>query len=366
MAAGSILRCQNFPGYFEPKPPTVHTFHSSSSQRRPSSNAVLVLGQDLFQFYHTCQVSEGLGKHVLSSEATQIIWFRKLMDAWRNSEQVRHTPKEVSQVINKALEEHLKAEVEELLSFYGLAQPHTIVDANRKATKSLPKGVKLELHTLPVDGRAVADGDTITVYVRALDPQEISCVPSHVLKANIKRNEARALRNYAEANVLHQEIINSGYRVIRIQNEEVLARKYRIRLRGIDAPESEMPYGKEATEELTRIVQGKSLRILIYEIDCYGRFVGDIYCNNIFVQELMLKKGFAWYYSHYDKRTELKNWEEEARVKQAGLWASPDPEEPWEWRKNQRNNAACAAVSHRRDRKSPRNVPPRLQRIPNS
>lgn len=69
-----------------------------------------------------------------------------------------------------------------------------------------------------------------------------------------------------------------------IQNEEVLARKYRIRLRGIDAPESSMPYGKEAKQELTNIVQGKCLRILIYTEDRYGRCVGDVYCNGIFVQ----------------------------------------------------------------------------------
>ncbi|KAI9095633.1 hypothetical protein K1719_026193 [Acacia pycnantha] len=74
------------------------------------------------------------------------------------------------------------------------------------------------------------------------------------------------------------------YLVIKFGNEEVLVHKYRIRLRGIDAPESEMPYGKEATEELTKIVEGKCLRILVYEIDSYGRLVGDIYCdNNTFV-----------------------------------------------------------------------------------
>jgi len=45
-----------------------------------------------------------------------------------------------------------------------------------------------------------------------------------------------------------------------------------------------MPYGKEAKAELTKIVQGKSLRVLIYGEDRYQRCVGDIYCNNIFVQ----------------------------------------------------------------------------------
>ncbi|KAK7834943.1 staphylococcal-like nuclease can1 [Quercus suber] len=58
--------------------------------------------------------------------------------------------------------------------------------------------------------------------------------------------------------------------------------------RGIDAPENEMPYGKEAKEELTKIVQGKCLRVLVYGEDRYGRCVVDIYCDGKFVQVLFL------------------------------------------------------------------------------
>lgn len=47
-----------------------------------------------------------------------------------------------------------------------------------------------------------------------------------------------------------------------------------------------MPYGDEAKEELTNLVQGKCLRILVYGEDQYGRSVGDIYCNGTFVQVL--------------------------------------------------------------------------------
>jgi hypothetical protein len=54
--------------------------------------------------------------------------------------------------------------------------------------------------------------------------------------------------------------------------------------RGIDAPESLMPYGKEAKEELVRLVQGKSLKISIYDTDWYGRLVGDVDCDGVFVQ----------------------------------------------------------------------------------
>jgi endonuclease YncB( thermonuclease family) len=29
-------------------------------------------------------------------------------------------------------------------------------------------------------------------------------------------------------------------------------------------------------------------------------------------------------------------WENQARVRGTGLWALPDPEKPWEWRKKKR------------------------------
>jgi endonuclease YncB( thermonuclease family) len=51
-----------------------------------------------------------------------------------------------------------------------------------------------------------------------------------------------------------------------------------------------MPYGEEAKKELTNIVQGKCLRVLVYGEDQYGRCVGDVYCNGEFVQVLFLSK----------------------------------------------------------------------------
>lgn len=97
-----------------------------------------------------------------------------------------------------------------------------------------------------------------------------------------------------------------------------------------------MPYGQEAKEELAKLVRGKCLKVLVYGEDRYGRCVGDVYCNGIFAQEVMLKKGLAWHYKAYDQRAELANWEKQARAKRIGLWASSNPEEPWNWRRDRR------------------------------
>ncbi|KAK7276444.1 hypothetical protein RIF29_17583 [Crotalaria pallida] len=297
---------------------------------------VSALAHDLFNFDITSQVPDGLSKHVVSSKKAQANWYRKLADAWKESKNPPRTPEEAARLVIQTLKRHQKADVEGLLAFYGLPLPHTLVEVVVQPPTVLPDGVKFEMHTLPVDAKAVADGDTITVYVSTTEPRESSVVPGNVHAAAVQRADARARRDYTKADALHKQIIDSGYRVIAVQNEEILAKKYRIRLRGIDAPENAMPYGKEAKIGLTKIVQDKSLRVLVYGEDRYGRCVGDIYCNGIFVQELMLKKGLAWHYKAYDKRPELEKWEKEARAKRVGLWVSKNPEKPWEWRKDKR------------------------------
>lgn len=45
-----------------------------------------------------------------------------------------------------------------------------------------------------------------------------------------------------------------------------------------------MPFGKEAQAGLLKIVQWKSLKVLVYGEDQYGRCVADLYCNGLFVQ----------------------------------------------------------------------------------
>ncbi|KAL9316205.1 hypothetical protein ACSQ67_017206 [Phaseolus vulgaris] len=295
---------------------------------------VSALAHDLFHFDITSQVPEGLSKHVVSSKKAQANC--RCLERGKTPPK---TPEEAATLIIRTLKRHQKADVEGLLAFYGLPPPHTLVQGTIQPPSTLPDGVQFEMHTLPVDAKAVADGDTVTVYVSTTDPRESAFVPGNVHTAAVRRSEARARRNFEDADAFHKQIIDSGYRVIHIQNEEILAKKYRIRLRGIDAPESAMPYGKEAKAELVKIVQGKPLRVLVYGDDRYGRCVGDIYCNGTFVQEIMLKKGLAWHYTAYDKRQELETWEKQARAKRVGLWASNNPEKPWDWRRERRQAA---------------------------
>ncbi|KAH8501319.1 hypothetical protein H0E87_016215 [Populus deltoides] len=192
---------------------------------------VSALARDLLHFEITSQVPEGLGKHVVSSKKAQANWYRKLLEAWKEAKPPPKTPEEAARLVIQTLKRHQKADVEGLLAFYGLPLPPTLIQVSTGIPTSLPEGVKFEMPTLPVDAKAVADGDTITVYVSTTDPRESAYVPREVQTATVQRSKARAERNYGKADALHKKIVEAGYRVLNIQNQEILARKYRIRLR---------------------------------------------------------------------------------------------------------------------------------------
>jgi endonuclease YncB( thermonuclease family) len=45
-----------------------------------------------------------------------------------------------------------------------------------------------------------------------------------------------------------------------------------------------MPYGEESKKALVKLIGGKSTTIYVYDEDQFERYVGDIYCDNVFIQ----------------------------------------------------------------------------------
>lgn len=90
--------------------------------------------------------------------------------------------------------------------------------------------------------------------------------------------------------------------------------KQRVRVNGIDTPEKnstdlqEKKMGQEATEFVESWVRKqKKLRIKTYKDDKYGRLLADIYGDgDEFLNEQMVKLGFAWKYDGGTKIKDLK------------------------------------------------------------
>ncbi|KAI3868706.1 hypothetical protein MKX03_025956 [Papaver bracteatum] len=221
---------------------TVSSDHNYGSSVSSAAVSVSTLAHDLLIFEITSQVPETLSENVASSKQVQANWYKELLQAWREANPKPKTPEQVSRLVILTLHQHGAAEVEGLLKFYclpSLLEPWVgIHGAATVSPPSRPEGVKFELNTCPVDAKSVPDGDGLTVYVDVADPREATIsVPKDVGVAVLERSKERASKDYEKADALHKAIVDAGYRVVSGSNKkEILARKYRIRLRGIDAP----------------------------------------------------------------------------------------------------------------------------------
>ncbi len=112
--------------------------------------------------------------------------------------------------------------------------------------------------------------------------------------------------------------------------------KQRVRVAQMDAPEKSMTFGQKSKERFTELVMGKEIALVVNTVDRYGRVVGSVVIDGEDQSARMISEGMAWYYRQYGWTDSLARLEEEARNAKRGLWADPNPQPPWEWRKENR------------------------------
>lgn len=114
--------------------------------------------------------------------------------------------------------------------------------------------------------------------------------------------------------------------------------RLRVRLYGIDAPEHDQRYGKQARRALSAMVRRKTVDVERVDTDRYGRTVALVRLQDgTLVNEELVGMGAAWFYGQYCRRADpcdrLRELEERARAARLGLWAEADPERPSNWRR---------------------------------
>lgn len=320
--------------------------------RPPSTFSYNVVGftavaRDLYDFETTHKVPSALKEYVTASKATQIIWYEKLLAVWKRAKPAPATAEEVAVLIIQTLQGYQN--FQGLLEFYRLpwpkvskppSKPAPEVIVRPEAGRTWPADVKYEIRTLPVEERLVGDGDGMTVYVDVYkDAREKDKIPAEIQDAVNRRRDARAKRDFKTADALQRLIKKANYRVFDGNDGGIqcLARRYDIRLKGVDAPEIEQRYGEESKVKLIDLVKDHPLVIHVYGRDQYGRALGDVHRNGIFIQEALLKDGSVWHYKQYDKRQDFAQWERDAKAARRGLWADDDPEKPWDYRRKHNN-----------------------------
>ncbi len=117
-------------------------------------------------------------------------------------------------------------------------------------------------------------------------------------------------------------------------------KKFRVRMSGIDAPEQAQDYGQVSKDGLGKLMQGQRIKIVVRDIDRYGRSVCDVYTlkpsGGNWVNLQMIQNGWAWHYQQYSKDAQLAAAEQFARTEKKGLWSQPAPTPPWEFRASRR------------------------------
>lgn len=102
----------------------------------------------------------------------------------------------------------------------------------------------------------------------------------------------------------------------------------KIRIDGIDAPESCQSYGPQSTAALKKLVASKTVIVNSKRVDDYGRAVAKITLKDMDVGAWMVSNGHAWSY-HYRSSAGPYRAEEEAAVKaHLGLFADAAAIEP--------------------------------------
>lgn len=121
-------------------------------------------------------------------------------------------------------------------------------------------------------------------------------------------------------------------RVVDGDTFRIVEGRERVRMIGIDAPESVKPgeepepYGKEAAEFTRKVLSGQKVKLVfdVQERDKYGRLLAYVYLKDgTFVNALLVKEGYARVLTvppnvaHAEKFVRL---EREARLHKKGLW----------------------------------------------
>ena len=132
-----------------------------------------------------------------------------------------------------------------------------------------------------------------------------------------------------------------------VDGDTIVIGDTRIRLEGIDAPESAQtcsrrwlgtwPCGEEATSHLALLVRDRAVTCESRGADAYGRMLGVCFTEGLELNADMVRNGLAWAFIKYSSR--LVEAEAGARALRLGIWQG-EATPAWVWRAQRWSEAA--------------------------
>lgn len=113
--------------------------------------------------------------------------------------------------------------------------------------------------------------------------------------------------------------------------------QHKIRLYGIDAPESKQAYGTKSKQYLSSMIAGKTVTVEYTKTDQYKRILGTIFYQGKNINEEMVRSGYVWRY-YYNKNKRLLWLQKVAKENKRGLWADKNAIDPYHFRKSKKKH----------------------------
>lgn len=151
----------------------------------------------------------------------------------------------------------------------------------------------------------------------------------------------------SECPITGNVIVAKSVRVIDGDTVEVIPTEgpsERIRLLGIDAPESNQAHGAYSTQVLQQCVSQGQVTVEWFEQDRYQRLLGKVRAGDVDCNLNQIKQGAAWHYKQYQNgqserdRFTYANAEVNARQHALGLWANAIVTAPWDYRRGKQSS----------------------------
>jgi len=166
-------------------------------------------------------------------------------------------------------------------------------------------------------------------------PSIVKETPSQ--KASSKNSNREMEESVTSASVLAGRVVGvpDGDTITVLDNKNV---QNKIRLSGIDAPESCQDFGRVAKKRMSDLVFGKNVTVFHDKVDRYGRIVGKVIVDGRDANLTMIEDGLAWHFKRYqneqsqEDRVIYSEAEESARQDNKGLWLQPNAIAPWDFR----------------------------------
>ena len=119
----------------------------------------------------------------------------------------------------------------------------------------------------------------------------------------------------------------------------------KIRVAEIDCPESGQDFGNRAKQAASRLVHGKTVRVVPTARDRYGRTVAEVYLpDGRSLGRELVRQGLAWQFLRYSKSADLARLQKGAKRRGRGLWAHQDSIPPWQYRAEKKGRRAARAA----------------------